>query len=119
VQYISSESFRFCCGFIIESLLLIGHAGKLVKLGMGIMNTHSKYADARMEVLALHSALNGIPPEKIQAILACNTTEEAASLLREEGISDKVFPSIMNKIDYYVTENVFIQNQNCCNINFQ
>ena len=32
-------------------ILLIGHIGKLVKLGSGIMNTHSSYADGRMETL--------------------------------------------------------------------
>ena len=32
-------------------VLLIGHIGKLVKLGAGILNTHSSQADARMEIL--------------------------------------------------------------------
>lgn len=34
-----------------ESVLIIGHIGKLVKLGAGIMNTHSAQADGRMDVL--------------------------------------------------------------------
>lgn len=32
-----------------SDILIISHMGKLVKLGSGIMNTHSKYADGRME----------------------------------------------------------------------
>lgn len=34
-----------------RSYLLAGHLGKLVKLGCGIMNTHSKEGDGRMETL--------------------------------------------------------------------
>ena len=40
------------CQMDFRSLLLIGHIGKLVKLGAGVMNTHSRSADARMETLA-------------------------------------------------------------------
>ncbi|MBR6984263.1 MAG: cobalamin biosynthesis protein CbiD, partial [Ruminococcus sp.] len=42
-----------------ENILLIGHIGKLVKLGSGIMNTHSVYADGRMETLIACGALAG------------------------------------------------------------
>ncbi|MDE6834144.1 MAG: cobalt-precorrin-5B (C(1))-methyltransferase CbiD, partial [Ruminococcus sp.] len=34
-----------------ENILIIGHIGKLVKLGAGIMNTHSGCADGRMDIL--------------------------------------------------------------------
>ena len=34
-----------------RKLLMVGHVGKLVKVAGGIMNTHSKEADARMEIL--------------------------------------------------------------------
>ena len=34
-----------------SGFLLAGHLGKLVKLGCGIMNTHSKEGDGRMETL--------------------------------------------------------------------
>lgn len=37
------------CGF--ETLLLIGHSGKLVKVAQGVMNTHSKYADVARSCL--------------------------------------------------------------------
>ena len=35
------------CGY--PEILLVGHAGKLVKLAAGVMNTHSSVADARQE----------------------------------------------------------------------
>ena len=34
-----------------ERILLVGHIGKLVKLGIGLHNTHSAYGDGRMETL--------------------------------------------------------------------
>ena len=100
------EVLDYAVDLSYDSLLLIGHSGKLVKLGAGIMNTHSKFADARMEVIALHAALQGITSEKVQKIMACNTSEEAALFLNEEGIADQVFQSIMDKIDYYVQKRV-------------
>jgi len=100
------EVLDYAVDLSFDSLLLIGHSGKLVKLGAGIMNTHSKFADARMEVIALHAALQGISSEKVQRLMACNTSEEAALFLNEEGIADQVFQSIMDKIDYYVQKRV-------------
>ncbi|NLI92662.1 MAG: cobalamin biosynthesis protein CbiD [Peptococcaceae bacterium] len=90
----------------LDSLLLIGHAGKLVKLGFGIMNTHSRIADSRMEVLAFHAALCGASVEQLRGIMDCNTTEEAASFLRAAGICQEVFDSVMNKIDFYIQKRV-------------
>ena len=40
----------------MRSLLLIGHIGKLIKVAAGVMNTHSRQADCRMEVLAAYAA---------------------------------------------------------------
>ena len=34
-----------------QGLVLVGHIGKLIKVAGGIMNTHSKWADCRMELL--------------------------------------------------------------------
>ena len=34
--------------------LLVGHAGKLVKIAAGVMNTHSSVADGRMAVSYTH-----------------------------------------------------------------
>lgn len=42
-----------------KKILFVGHTGKLIKTAAGIMNTHSSYADGRMEIIAVHSALWG------------------------------------------------------------
>ena len=51
--------------------LLVGHIGKLVKLAGGMWNTHSKFGDCRMELLAAHAASLGLRPEKVSELLAC------------------------------------------------
>lgn len=42
-----------------ESVLILGHIGKIVKLGAGIMNTHSAQADGRRDVLTTCGVLAG------------------------------------------------------------
>ena len=68
-----------------EGMLLTGHAGKLVKVAGGIMNTHSKEADCRMEIIAAAAARAGAGSEVILDILDCLNTEEAFDRLEKEG----------------------------------
>lgn len=63
-------------------VLLIGHIGKLVKLGAGIMNTHSAQGDARIEILLSCALARGASLEALQAVAACITTEAALEELR-------------------------------------
>ncbi|MCC8159920.1 MAG: cobalt-precorrin-5B (C(1))-methyltransferase CbiD [Oscillospiraceae bacterium] len=79
-----------------SEILIVSHMGKLVKLGSGIMNTHSKYADGRMETLALCAVLAGM--EDFEKILDCLTTDEAYELIRDT----KTIDILMNRIDTYL-----------------
>lgn len=100
------EMLDFARELDFGNLLLIGHAGKLVKLAAGIMNTHSRHADARMEILAAHAALQGAGTEQVKHLMTCNTTEEAAAYLIAQGLSGQVFPSVMKKIAEHVQNRV-------------
>lgn len=64
-----------------SGMLLTGHAGKLVKIAGGIMNTHSREADCRMELIAAAAAREGADAETITGILDSLTTEEAFAKL--------------------------------------
>ena len=67
----------------MRTILLVGHAGKLVKVAAGIMNTHSLMADGRMEVLAAHSAVCGADAGLVGRILDAVTVDQALSFLEE------------------------------------
>lgn len=92
------------CGF--ESLLLIGHSGKLVKISQGVMNTHSKYADCRTETLALQAMFHGASTEVGKEIYECLTTDEVIKVLQRENLFDAVIPEITKKIDFYMQHRV-------------
>lgn len=80
-----------------ESVLLVGHIGKLVKLGAGVMNTHSRWADARLETLASCVILAGGSAETAAALLHANTTEEALEILRGMGPFEETIAVLMEK----------------------
>lgn len=83
----------------VEGMLFVGHAGKLLKLAAGVMNTHSSMADGRMECLAAYGAACGAPREMVCRILSCITVEEAFGILEEaEGLLEAVMEVAMDRI---------------------
>lgn len=60
-----------------DMLLLAGHIGKLIKVAGGIMNTHSKWADGRMEILAAAALRAGFSAEGARKLLECVTVDDA------------------------------------------
>lgn len=88
--------------FHAQKLLLVGHIGKFIKLAAGIMNTHSKEADARMEILASHGVLCGADMNLTRSILGCVTTDEAVDILDREALLGPVAASVAEKIEFYL-----------------
>ena len=68
----------------VESLLLVGHIGKLIKLAGGIMNTHSHEADCRMELMTAIFLEVGGELDGALKILKCLNTTEAYAIIRQE-----------------------------------
>lgn len=87
------------CEFGVQGILFVGHIGKLVKLGAGVMNTHSKVADARMETLAACAVLAGGSLELVKTILTCITTDAALEVLDRAGLLKETMRQLMHKID--------------------
>jgi cobalt-precorrin-5B (C1)-methyltransferase len=69
-----------------EEILVVGHLGKLIKVAAGIFQTHSRVADARMEILAAYAALEGAGHGVVSSIYECRTTEAALSIIEENGL---------------------------------
>ena len=85
-----------------QKLLLTGHIGKLIKVAGGIMNTHSKEADCRMELLTAFAVRECVEPEKIRKILDCVTTEEAVHILEDSGKLHAIMETIVERICFYL-----------------
>lgn len=90
------------CGF--TRMLLTGHIGKLIKVAGGIMNTHSKEADCRMELLSAFAIHEGAGADVAAKILDCVATEEAVRLLREAGKQQEVMDYAMEQIMFYLNK---------------
>lgn len=101
------ETIDMAYEFKLSSLLLIGHLGKLVKLGSGIMNTHSKYADGRMETLSSCVLLAGGSGELARRMLECNTTDEAVEVLWMAAYLKPAMEQLMKKIENVLQQRAY------------
>ena len=93
------DTIDMCIEKGFKSMLLVGHIGKLSKLGCTIYNTHSRYADGRMEAFALCAALCGAERQVLDNILGCITTDAALEILKKEGIFDETIKMLEKRID--------------------
>lgn len=85
-----------------RGVLIIGHLGKLVKLGTGIMNTHSGQADGRMDVLVTCGVLAGAEGALLRKILNCATVDAALDYFREAGLMEQVLDILAARADHYL-----------------
>ncbi|MCF0142042.1 MAG: cobalt-precorrin-5B (C(1))-methyltransferase, partial [Parasporobacterium sp.] len=97
------EGFSICKELGFKGALLIGHIGKLVKLSGGMFNTHSKYGDCRMELMAAQGAAAGLSPEKTGEVLQCVSCDEALRIIKEEGLDSQVLKRLTEKTDMILT----------------
>lgn len=86
----------------VENILFVAHIGKFIKVAGGIMNTHSRNADARMEILCANAAIAGADTGVLQNIMGAVTTEEGLRLLKEAGILEETMKLVIKKIQFYL-----------------
>ncbi|NYB52274.1 MAG: cobalamin biosynthesis protein CbiD [Methanobacteriaceae archaeon] len=82
----------------LSKLIILGHAGKLVKIAGGIFQTEHKLADARREIIATHTGLVGGGKRLMEKIYNSNTTEDMIEILEKENMTEAVFNSIAQAI---------------------
>ena len=87
------------CLLGFESVLIVGHIGKMVKVAGGVMNTHSRVADCRMEVLAAHAALAGASQQTVKAIMDAPTTDAGIDLLDATGLLLRAMDSLAGRLE--------------------
>ncbi len=96
------ETIDLAVSYGMKRLLLVGNIGKMAKLGAGIMNTHSRMADGRAEILGFHLMLCGGSREQLEELSACITTEEMLKKLEGWQLKEAVMESLCQKIGEHV-----------------
>ena len=109
---LDADSAVKCSNFIGEMLdracalgtdvLLIGNLGKMVKLAGGIMNTHSRNADCRMEILAAYTVMAGGDADDARRIMECISTDDALEVLEEKDMVRRVSELLAERIEHHM-----------------
>lgn len=92
------DALDCCKEFGYKGVLLIGHIGKLVKIAGNMMNTHSRYGDCRMEILAAYAGAAGLSAAGTRAILDCVTCDEAVRIMKENDCFEKTMAYLVRHI---------------------
>lgn len=82
-----------------DDILLVGHAGKLVKLAAGVMNTHSSVADGRQEIFTAHAALCGAGRETLEGLMQSISVDACIELLDREHLREPVLARIESEVE--------------------
>jgi len=108
------EEISVCCSNFIgdaidtgislgfSEILLIGHIGKMIKLGAGIMNTHSHIADGRMETLITCGVLADVPLPVLQKLPECVTVDAALDILKSAGCLEQTLEILIQKTEFHL-----------------
>lgn len=88
----------------VKGILFIAHIGKFIKTAGGIMNTHSRNADSRAELMAANALRAGAGYETVMNILNSITTEESVDILIKDHMLEKTMQQIEEKVDYYLNK---------------
>lgn len=97
----------------VQSILLFGYHGKLMKLAAGIFHTHHHLADGRREILTAYCAQAGMPADACSAIFAAATAEDALGQLRAvdaatgSNLVDRIYGDIAREIDLRSSDCIF------------
>ena len=89
----------------VESIVLLGYHGKLIKLAGGIFHTHHHLADARLDIFIAQCSVLGLAPHHLQTLWNCPTTEAALQTLKNLDQStgshwvETVYSAIAQRID--------------------
>lgn len=101
------ETIDYAVELELKSILLIGHIGKLVKTAGGIMNTHSRNADARIDILVATAIKAGITLDGAKKLLECITLDEAIPILKDEEILDTTMQILVDKMKFYLNKRAY------------
>lgn len=96
------ETIDFAVNLGLKGLLFVAHIGKFIKVSGGIMNTHSRCADSRAELMAAAAIRAGADLDTVKRILNTITTDEALAIYAEKGLMETAMKDILARIYYYL-----------------
>ena len=100
------EALDITASLGFERALVVGHIGKLVKLAGGVMNTHSRVADCRMELICAHAAVAGANTSLCDKLLEAATTDAALDLLDAAGLKEQVIDRLLDAMQRHLDHRV-------------
>ena len=92
------ECLNYAMDLGFRKLLLTGHIGKLIKVSGGILDTHSRMGDCRMELLTAATLIAGIDADTARQVLSSVTTEDGLKLIKEAGLLEGSMNVVMEKV---------------------
>lgn len=96
------DAVDLCRELGFRGALLVGHAGKLVKLAGGMLNTHSKYGDCRMEIVAAHAAACGLDRAGVERVLSCVSCDGALEVLEAAGADRETMDRVTARAAFHL-----------------
>ena len=100
------ETLDMAVNMGIKGILFVSHIGKFIKVAGGIMNTHSREADCRPELMAAFALRAGADRTVAMHILDAVTTEEALEILEQEGVREIAMKLAAARIHFYLQQRV-------------
>ena len=92
--------------FGFKNILLVGHIGKFVKLGIGMFNTHSHNGDGRIETLLSCALEAGANIEILNEIQKCVTTNAVLDILYENDLLTKTMDVLNGRIGHNIDRRI-------------
>ena len=96
------DAIDIASALFFREALVVGHIGKLVKLAGGIMNTHSRTADCRTELICAHAAVCGASADVCRRIMDSATTDACVEVLDRAELREPVMESLLAAIQAHL-----------------
>ena len=96
------QTIDFAVNMGLKGILFVAHIGKFIKVAGGIMNTHSRDADARMEILAANALRAGADVRTAKQILDAVTTDEGLAVLKQTPYWTDTMQLVAQHVEYYL-----------------
>ena len=100
------ETLDYAVNLGIRGILFVADIGKFIKVSGGIMNTHSRCADSRAELMTAAAIRAGADLETAKQLLETITTVEAIGILKGKGLLEKTMAEILPRIHYYLQHRI-------------